>query len=98
MAAQRSLLKKHRHTVLEEEGVAFGCLANPFLDRAGHGLIAEEITDKGLRIPRVKRLQEDGRRVELASGPLRALIEQLGAGNSQEEDRCFSGPIRHVID
>ncbi|HEY7622867.1 MAG TPA: hypothetical protein VH834_24045, partial [Solirubrobacteraceae bacterium] len=53
-----------------------------------------EISGVGLR----QRLEQDGRRVELAAAPAGARVQQLVAGHDQQEQRRIARPFGHVLD
>ena len=46
----------------------------------------------------VERLQVEGEERPLAGAPARALLEQLGPGERDDQDRDVAGPLEHVLD
>ena len=45
-----------------------------------------------------QRLEQHGRRVELAAAPRRASVEQLGSSHAEKQDRDSSRPVGEVLD
>ena len=67
-------------------------------DVVGELRSARESRDQQLAVLAGERLEQDRRRVELAAAPAGSKLEQLGAGDAEEEDRRVAGPVGDVLD
>ena len=64
-----------------------------FVRQAGHEP-GEQVAHRALR----QGLQVDAREVPLAGSPVRALVQELRAGERHDEDRDVPAPLHHVVD
>ena len=82
-----ALVDEHAEQLLGEQRVAFGRRH----DAVEHGGVeraaAEQALDHALRVVVAERLEDDAART-LAGAPGRRLLEQLGAGRAEDQDRC----------
>src|SRR2546425_6897819 len=71
-------------------------------DAAADGLVEprlpEQVLDQSPCLRFDKRLEQNRARVQLASAPTGPLVQQLGPGEADKQDRRVSGPVGHVLD
>ena len=89
---------EHGEHLLEEERVSrrgggdacasLGCKLRP----------GRDVRDELGRLFLGERLEQDRRRVELAAGPARPAVEELRAGEADDQDRCVAYPVGEVLD
>src|SRR5262249_1206864 len=87
-----------RAQLLDEEWVAF----RPFEGEVARLHVEEIAREEPGREPRglvrAERIERGSRGVRLAASPGRTLLEQLGAGDAEQEDRRASREIGDVLD
>ena len=92
------MLGDHRQHLLDEERVPFGRIddspANPLVDGNGSHQIGDEL----LALRLAERLEQHCRRVQLASTPSRADVEQFCTRNAEQKNRCIAAPVGDVLD
>jgi len=71
----------------EEQRIAAGSRSKPFGDRGGQGLTAEEVLDQRSAVACAQRVERDRGRVGACPRPAGALLEQVGAGEADDEER-----------
>jgi hypothetical protein len=57
-----------------------------------------EALDHRVGVLRAERLQQHGRRIDLAPGPARATVEELRSGGAEQQDRRVPRQIGDVLD
>ena len=60
--------------------------------------IAEQVLDQVCTFVGGQGLEQQGRRVELPSAPIRPVVEQLGARDAEQKDRCVPREVGDVLD
>ena len=90
------VLADHREHLLDKEGIALGGLGDP--RPSPRFQVRAEVVDQRFDLVVPERLEQDRRRVELATGPRRARIEQLGACDAEEQDRRVTAEVGHVLE
>ena len=84
-----------RQHLLQEERVSLGGRGDAL---AQAGLDAAQLRQQELGLRCVERLEEYRRRVPFAAAPGGPLLEQLGAGHAEQEDRLAAREIGDVLD
>ena len=91
-------LGHRQHDLLEEERIAFG-LGEQGAARLWRELVAtRERVDQLLAVGRTEGLELDRRRADAASAPVRADVEQLRPGETDDQQRPVLHPVGHVLD
>ena len=83
-----AVLAHHREHLLDEERVPVGGLQDSLAHVVGDLRSTGEPRHQHLTVRDGERLEQDRRRIELAAAPAGPELEQLGAGDAQQEDRC----------
>ena len=87
-----------QHDLFEEQRVALR-LGKQGLPRLWRELVAtRERVDQLLTVRRPERLELDRRRADSASAPVGANVEQLGPGETDDQERPVLHPVGHVLD
>ena len=97
-ALEQAVVDEHREHLLDEERVAFGCIHHSRPDLGGQLSSAQEVPDQLAGLGLAQGLQQDRGRVELATAPTRAPIEQFWPRQADEQDRCVPRPVGDVLD
>ena len=84
--------------LLDEERVPVGRLQDPPTHVARQLRTARETRDQQFAVLAGERLEQDRRCVQLAAAPSRPQLEQLGAGDAEQEDRRVARPVGDVLD
>ena len=82
-----AVLAHHREHLLDEERVPVGGLQDSLAHVVGDLRPTGEPRDQQLAVLDGERLEQDRRRIELAAAPAGPELEQLGAGDAEQEDR-----------
>ena len=91
-------LVQHPDRLLEEERIPLG-LREQRRPRLGiDGPVDRERVDELLALHSVERLELDRRRAQPAAAPTGTDVEQLGARESQDQERRVADPLREVLD
>ena len=88
---------QHREHLLDEERVAVGGSAIRAA-ASSSSLARDRLVDQLVRLLVGERLEQHGRRVELAAAPGRPAVEQLGPGHAEEQDRRVAREVGDVLD
>jgi hypothetical protein len=94
--AKHAAVHEHPDELLREERVAIGERHHP-LAQLGRQAAGEEGVDELGAFCRVERLEHDRRGIGHAATPGRAKLEELVAGEAEQDDRPV-GPAGHVLD
>ena len=92
-----AILHEHRDDVLDEQRIAFGDRLDPGQQRLVH-LAPEQGAGQGPRVLDAETLQQDRLRIELATAPGRADIQEVRAGDGDDQDRLATAPVDQVLD
>ena len=87
---------EHGDELLDEEGVSIGGLEHA--DPCGLGETSSEVGDQRLAVRVRKALEQERARVRLSAAPAGSLLEELGTGDANQEDRRTPHPLRQVLD
>ena len=98
LPAEQPVVDEHREHLLDEERIAFGRLFDPRAGLLGQGRMAEQVLDESVRLGVGERLEQDARRVQLAAAPVRAVVEELGPTDGDEQHRSVPRPFGDVLD
>ena len=90
-------LREHAHGLLDEERVALG-LRQHGAQVERHVEIGGECSDELGALVLAQRLELDRRRAHAAAAPRRADVEQLGAGEADDEQRRVLDPRGEMLD
>ena len=96
--ALAAVLAHHREHLLDEERVAAGGGEDPRRAVLGDRGPPPRREMSSLAVLRGERLEQDRRRVELAAAPAGPQLEQLRAGDAEQEDRGVARPVGDVLD
>ncbi len=80
-------LADHREHLLDVQRVAGRCSRDPLAHVQVERDLAQQRVDQLLALALRERLEQERRRVELASAPVGSRLEELGARDAEEEDR-----------
>ena len=95
---EQTVVDQHRQHLLDEERIALRRLRDALPDLLGQLDLTDEVLDQAAAFVIGERLEQDRRRVQLAAAPARADVEQLRAGEADEQDRGASSPVGDVLD
>ena len=84
-------LGEHGDGLLEEEGIALRDPGDPCARLGGKPGFVGEAGEELVGLALGERLEPDRGRVRLPAGPGRTIVEELGAGEAEEEDRRVDG-------
>ena len=87
-------LAHQREHLLDEERVALGGLEDPVAQRRVERGRSSSASMSSLGLVGRERLEQDGRRVQLAAAPARTAVEQLGPREAEQQDRRVAAPGR----
>jgi len=98
LAAQPALLDQGGQQLLDEQRVPAGGPGDPLPGRGGQGPGAGQSVQQRPRVVRPQRLQQHADGVGPAAGPGRALLQQLGPGDGDEQDRGLVAALAELLD
>ena len=93
-------LEEHAHGLLDEEWIALGCREQclTLLVRELGRLAFDERVDEARAVGCGERLELDRRRAHVAAAPRRPLVEQVVAGEAENQERDVLDAARQVLD
>ena len=91
------LLARHREHLVDEERVPLRGRDDP-LPRLVVDRVRRERVDQPVAILDAERLEQERRRVELATAPSGLCVEKLGPSDAEEEDRRAAREVGDVLD
>ncbi len=98
LPAQQPVVDQGRERLLDEQRVSRGRVGDSRHQRRVEVVGAHQRADQSLATFLAQRLQQHRRGVELASAPGPALLQQLGPGQAQQQDRRLPGPVGDMLD
>ena len=87
-----------RDHLLDEERVSFRRVADPLLESRLEAVVAEQLLEQLVGLCCAQRLEQDRRRVELATAPARALVQQFRSREAEEQQRRVPREIGDVLE
>src|SRR5207244_7399547 len=97
VAVARALRDESEH-LLDEERVSLGRRRDPLSELFGKVSAGEQVVDQRLGVGLGERLEQDRRRVVLATAPTRTCVQEVRPRDAQEEDGCITAPVGDVVD
>jgi hypothetical protein len=98
LAAQPALLDQGGQQLLDEQGVAAGGPGDPRPGRGRQRPAPGQPVQQGRRLLRSQWLQQHADGVGAAAGPGRTLLQQLGAGHRDQQDRRPAAALAQPLD
>src|SRR5438128_8455014 len=96
--AVAAALRDEGEHLLDEQWVSLGrrrdSLSQIFREVSSH----EQVVDQRLGVGLGQRLEQDRRRVVLATAPTRTCVQEVRPRDAQEEDGCITAPVGDVVD
>ena len=84
LAHEEAVVDQHRDHLLDEQWVAFRGVGDSRLESAGDPVLAHKVRNQLPALDIRERLEQDGRRVQLASCPAGPNLEQLRTRHAEE--------------
>jgi len=94
LTAELFSLGHHGQQLLQEQRVSLCHLGYSCARGIGEPGAAGQRLQQGLALLRAERLQQERRSVRLAASPEGPLVEKLGPGETDEQERCVVRPVR----
>ena len=93
-----AVLAHHGEHLFDVQRVSRRCGRDALAQTAFELRASEQILDQRLALVVTQRLEEDRCRVQLAATPLGSDVEELGACDAEQEDRCVTREVCDVLD
>ena len=98
LESQQAVVDQHADHLLDEQRIPLRGREDPFARGARQVGVAQQVVEQRARLVAGERFEQDRGRVHLAAAPAGADLEQLGSGDTDEQQFCVARPIRQVLD